>query len=355
MSETEDEKSVNEQLAGGYGELRFNKFRLGALVAYQQFGLPMSTGTSLYKAKSFTGRDNYNFGIDYQLALTRIQFFGEAGLSKNGKLGIVQGLVWHLHPQFSWSAYFRYFDPGFHTFYGSSLAEGSGNHNETGFYTGVMIIPVPRVKISGYFDIYHFPWVTYTTVAPSTGSDFMTQIDLSLSRKLSLYLKGRYESKPQKLTTNGVAADYNENTTKLRFHAEYIAGAKITLRSRFEYAGYAFNRLHEKGFLAFQDILYAPFRQLKMWFRYAFFNTDGYNSRIYTFENDLLYSFSIPEFHGTGQRIYLNLKWNPTAKITAYLKAGYTLHQGVTAWGSGNDITPGNNRTEIRGLLYFRF
>lgn len=355
-SEIEDEKSVNEQVAGGYSELRFNKFRIGALFVYQQFGLPMDAGSSPYKTKSFSGSENYNLGLDYQLALPTIQFFGEAGLSKSGKPGVVQGFVWHAHPQISWAVYYRYFDPGFHTFYGNSLSESTGNRNESGLYTGVMLYPLPKVKISCYVDIYHFPWLTYSTMSPGSGTDYMAQIDIALSRKLSLYLKAKYESKPQKLSgAAGVAADYDEMTTKLRIHTEYALNEKFTLRSRFEYAGYSFNDLHEDGFLVFQDLLYSPFRRLNLWLRYAYFDTDGFNSRIYTYENDLLYSFSIPEFHGKGHRLYLNLKFAPSSRVTAYLKAGYTIHDGASSWGSGNDITSGNTRLELRGQLYFRF
>ena len=277
-SEIEDEKSVNEQIIGGYSELRFRKFRVGALFVYQQFGLPMDAGTSPYKAKSFSGNENYNAGIDYQLALPDIQLFGEVGLSKSLNMGGIQGMVWHAHPQISWAVYYRYFDPGFHTFYGSSLSESSGNRNETGLYTGVMLYPLPKVKISCYVDIYHFPWLTYSTMAPESGSDYMAQIDIALSRKFSLYMKGKYESKPQKTSVGtGVAADYDEMTTKLRIHIEYVFNDKLTLRSRFEYAGYTFNDMHEDGFLLFQDIVYAPFRRLNLWIRYAWFNTDGYN------------------------------------------------------------------------------
>jgi len=355
-SEIEDEKSVNEQVTGGYSELRFNKFRVGALFVYQQFGLPMDAGSSPYKAKSFSGSENYNLGLDYQLALPTIQFFGEAGLSKSGKPGVVQGFVWHAHPQISWAVYYRHFDPGFHTFYGSSLSESTGNRNESGLYTGVMLYPLPKVKISCYVDIYHFPWLTYSTMSPGSGTDYMAQLDIALSRKLSLYLKGKYEAKPQKLSgAAGIAADYDEMTTKLRIHAEYALSDKFTWRSRFEYAGYSFNDLQENGFLVFQDLLYAPFRKLNLWFRYAYFHTDGYNSRIYTYENDLLYSFSIPEFHGKGHRLYLNLKFAPSSRVTAYLKAGYTIHDGASSWGSGNDITSGDTRLELRGQLYFRF
>lgn len=356
MSEIEDEKSVNEQIVGGYSELKFRKFRVGALFAYQQFGIAMDRGTLPYKAKNFSGSENFNLGIDYQLALARIQFFGEAGLSKSLKPAGIQGFVWHAHPQISWAVYYRYFDPGFHTFYGSSLSESSGNRNESGLYTGVMLYPLPKVKISCYVDIYHFPWLTYSTMAPESGSDYMAQIEMALSRKFSFYLKGKFESKPQKTSSGtGVSADYDEMTTKLRVQTEYVFSNKLTLRSRFEYAGYSFNNVNENGFLLFQDFLYTPFRHLNLCFRYAWFNTDGYNSRIYAYENDLLYSFSIPEFHGTGHRIYLNLKWTPATWITAYLKTGCTIHQGVSSWGSGNDITLGNNRIEVRGQLYFRF
>ena len=355
-SETADEKSLNEQVTGGYSELRLEKFRIGALFVAQHFGLPMDAGSSPYKAKSFSGTANYNLGLDYQWALPKVQFFGEAGLSKSRKPGFVQGLVWHAHPQISWALYYRYFDPGFHTFYGSSLSESSGNRNESGLYTGVMLYPLPKVKLSCYVDIYRFPWLTYSTMSPGNGTDYMAQVDIAFSRKFSFYLKGKYESKPQKLSGGtGIAADYDEITTKLRIHTAYILSERFTLRTRIEYAGYSLNGANEDGFLIFQDILYTPFRKLNLWFRYAIYNTDGYNSRIYTYENDLLYSFSIPEFHGKGKRFYLNLKWAPTSRVTAYLKAGYTIHNGVLSWGSGNDVTSGNDRFELRGQLYFRF
>jgi len=356
LSETEDEKSVNEQVAGGYGELKLKRIRIGGLMVYQQFDLPMNRGTSLYKAKSFAGRENSNLGIDYQLALSHLQLFGEAGLSRNGKGGAVQGLIWHANPQLSLSAYLRSFNPGFQAFYGSSLSESSGNCNETGFYTGVLVCPVPRVKIFGYVDIYHFPWLTYSTMAPSSGRDYLAQVDIACSRKWSVSLKGKCESKPQKVTVSkGIAADYDQKTTRLRIQTDYTLSKRFLFHTRFEYAGYDFVKDIEKGFLVFQDMVYEPSRKFKIWVRYAWFNTDGYNSRIYTYENDLLYTFSIPEFHGIGQRIYLNLKWSPSSRITAYLKVGCTIHNGEAFWGSGNDITAGNERTELRGLLNWRF
>ena len=49
---------------------------------------------------------------------------------------------------------------------------------------------------------------------------------------------------------------------------------------------------------------------LSFWFRYCIFNTDDWDSRIYTYENDLLNNFSIPAMSGTGSRCYLMVEWS---------------------------------------------
>ncbi len=356
LSEIDDEHSLSEQLLGAYGEVKFTRFKIGGLVVFQHYNLPMITGSSLYKAKSFSGQDNSNLGIDYQWSLKRLQCFGEVGRSRNGKLGVVQGVVWHTMPKVSLSAYYRQFDPGFHAFYGSSLSESSGNHDETGLYLGLMASPLSKLKIFGYFDFFHFPWITYSTVAPSSGQDLMGQLSYSITKKVTLYLKGKFESKPQKTPSSKVPSiDLDERTTKWRLQGDFLVSRWVTLRSRCEYVSTSFNQVTEQGWLAFQDVVIAPIKNLTCWIRYCWFNTDGYNSRVYAYENDLLYSFSIPEFHGIGQRTYLTLKWSPSSHTTLYLKSGLTIHAGAESWGSGYDVTPGDKRVELRGLFAWRF
>jgi hypothetical protein len=356
LSEIDDERSLNEQLLGAYGELKLTRFKIGGLLVFEHFNLPMITGSSTYKAKSFSGQDNSNLGIDYQWALKRMQCFGEVGRSKNGNLGVVQGVVWHSTPKVSLSAYYRHFDPGFQAFYGSSLSESSGNHNETGMYFGLLASPFSKLRIFGYFDLFHFPWVTYSTVAPSSGQDMMGQLSYSITKKVTLYLKGKFESKPQKTPSSKAASiDLDERTTKWRLQGDFLVSRWLTLRSRCEYVSTRFNQVAEQGWLAFQDVVIAPAKNLTCWIRYCWFNTDGYNSRVYAYENDLLYSFSIPEFHGIGQRTYLTLKWSSSSHTTLYLKSGLTIHTGAESWGSGYDVTPGDKRVELRGLFAWRF
>jgi hypothetical protein len=63
---------------------------------------------------------------------------------------------------------------------------------------------------------------------------------------------------------------------------------------------------------------------VSMWIRYAIFNTGGYDSGLYTWENDLLNSFSIPVLYGTGNRAYILASWRISDKAELRIKYGAT-------------------------------
>lgn len=352
-SELEDERNINEKMFGGYGDFRFGKWRVGALAAWQRFDFPVTKGTLPYKAYSFEGESNWNAGVDYQAVFNRFSLFGETGWSRNLKPATLHGLIWFPHPQFSLSLQYRYYDPAFQSFYSGAFAEGSGVRNERGFYAAVEYHPVSRVKLGAQADFYYHPWLTYQTLAPIHGRALAFQVEVTPQSNLLLYLHGRFVAKPQKIT--GVPEQTTEATAKWRLHADWKVSPRVQLRSRLECVGYRFGEKRERGYLAFQDLVYTPSLSLKCWMRMAYYHTDGYDSRVYSYENDLLYYFAIPEFHGKGVRTYLNLKWLPFNSLTLYLKAGFTLRDGADSMGSGYDTTDGNHRFDWRGQLCLRF
>lgn len=84
---------------------------------------------------------------------------------------------------------------------------------------------------------------------------------------------------------------------------------------------------HEGGYLLYQDLMYSSLQtNLKAQFRFAYFDTDSYNTRIYAYENNVLYGYSFPALYDRGFRSYLNLNWKPFTLITLYLKAGLTYY-----------------------------
>ena len=80
-----------------------------------------------------------------------------------------------------------------------------------------------------------------------------------------------------------------------------------------------------------------------MQYRLAWFKTDSYQSRIYAYENNVLYGYSFPSFMGEGWRTYLNLSWKPLNGLTCYLKGGFTVYPDREVIGSGVTKVEGIN------------
>jgi hypothetical protein len=70
------------------------------------------------------------------------------------------------------------------------------------------------------------------------------------------------------------------------------------------------NNARSAGFLAYQEALCKPKGfPVSGAVRYAVFDTENFDTRVFSFENDLFSAVSIPGFAGRGSRYYLNLTW----------------------------------------------
>ncbi len=104
--------------------------------------------------------------------------------------------------------------------------------------------------------------------------------------------------------------------------------------------------------MIFQDIQYSPRSfPLNLSARIAWFNTESYNSRIYAYENDLLYTFSVPAFFGKGLRNYLNLKYKISEKTEIWFKMANTWQSGAESISSGYNEITGPHKTEVKFQL----
>ena len=82
--------------------------------------------------------------------------------------------------------------------------------------------------------------------------------------------------------------------------------------------------------------------------RVQFFEAPGYDTRLYAFENDVLYSYSLPAFFDNGFRYYIVLNYNWHKKIGCSLKWSQTLKRDIISSGSGTEEIAGNKRSELR-------
>ncbi len=102
----------------------------------------------------------------------------------------------------------------------------------------------------------------------------------------------------------------------VRTQFSYKLNSVFTFRSRVELSWFDKKADDaENGFLIYTDILYKPiFKPFSGNIRLQYFETDGYNSRLYAYENDVLYGYSIPVFYDKGYRYYVNINYDINKK-----------------------------------------
>lgn len=203
--------------------------------------------------------------------------------------------------------------------------------------------------------MYKNPWLEYDADAPTYGTDIIMQITYQPNKIMQTYL--RFKTETSSLNADAdfqgeIPHDIITNVIKrnIRLHLEYKISQTITLRNRFEYVFYdqSFDS-PEKGYILYQDVNYKPFNSpFAFYTRFAVFNTDSYDTRIYTYESDLLYAYSISNFSGHGTRTYIMIQYSPLRWLEFWFKIANTHYTDRNEIGSGNDLIYGNNKTDTR-------
>src|SRR5690606_38497650 len=144
--------------------------------------------------------------------------------------------------------------------------------------------------------------------APSKGYEYLGQLTWAPTRQFSVYVRARSKTKEMN-TGEAAVADYLVNRTQnnYRLNLSYKISQAVTIHSRVEWVKVNNEESpDESGLMVYQDIIFKPLSSpLSGAVRYGLFDTDSYDSRIYAYENDILYSYSIPAFYNKGYRYYV--------------------------------------------------
>ncbi len=358
-SETDD-KGVQQQFAYG-GNVAFNKnnFHLGVNVIQYQFKLPLIKSSDPYNIYALSGKNIGNQSIDYSYTLKNLHFFGEAAMDNKQNKAFVNGMIISVDPMVDISMLYRNISEKYQSLYTNAFTESTFPNNEKGFYTGISIKPHNDWRIDAYADFYKFPWLKYLVDAPTVGVDYLVQLDYKPNKQFEIYIRYRTETKSK---------NYNPFTTitvpvipkprqNFRMQMSYKLSTAFTFRNRVELIWYdKKGGAPQNGYLAYADFIYKPMmKRYSANMRLQYFETDGYDSRMYAYENDVLYSFSIPVFYDKGYRYYLNINYDATKKLTFWFRIAQTIYNNKTVVGSGLDEIKGNTRTEVKLQLQYYF
>ncbi len=361
-NEQEDRNNLQQITAGASLKYAEDRWHLAFNTVQYKFSLPLKKEDKPYTRYAPSGKSFRNESIDYSYTYKNLHFFGEMAVDKNYHPALVSGLLASLSPAVDFSLVYRSISKSYQSFNANAFTENTDPVNEKGFYAGLCLRPSEYIRLNAYTDRYHFPWLKYRVDAPSSGREYYIELIYTPNKQVELYSHFRSQLKQQNVSDAGLTTSALGNITKqnLRVHADITVNRSVSLRSRAEIIFYNKKQPDEEhGFLMFSDFLYKP--AATHWsgnMRLEYFETNGYNSRLYAFENDVLYNFSIPAIFNKGYRYYVNLNVDVSkfakrfisknATAECWLRFAQSIYDKTQSIGSGLDKIDGNKKTEIK-------
>ena len=357
--EIADQNTIQQLTFGGSVRYSFSNGHVAVNVLQDQFDKPLLRTPAPYNLYYFNGQNLFNASFDYSFILRNFNFFGETARSDNGALATLNGLLIGLDPKADLAILHRHYDIDYQALNANGFGESTEVRNENGLYLGMVLRPFRAWEWSGYFDAYRHPWLRFRTDAPSRGYDWRMRLRYYKKRDLEVYLQIRQEIKQQNLPENLGKTDELAavRAFQARLHLAKIITPGLELRTRLDWGFNDVNNSNStNGFSIAQDIIYRPISiPFSFTTRFALFDTGGFATRFYNYENDLLYAFSIPAYYNRGTRFYFNLRYRGIPNLTLEARYAQTYWKNGEGFGSGVDEITGKMRSSVSAQIKYQF
>jgi len=283
-----------------------------------------------YNRHYFRGYNQFVGGASVRYNYGWFDAFAEVATSQNYDrfgdnaqrwgVGVIAGSRFYPTDGISLIALYRYYSPFFDNDLGYGFSETSRINDEHGGYLGFEITRLKNWRFSGYGDVFYFSGYKYG-LGEQTGTigyDAMLETKYSVIRSqfsaysTSLRLRAR---KKGDVSTYAARAqfDWNKGGWSLRTTADanYVSsyGVSIAQDIAYDFTPYTVHRT-----------------PLSLRLRLQGFDAQKWENRIYLYEHDVLYAFSIPATYGLGGRAYVCMRWQMIKQLALYLRVSETVY-----------------------------
>ena len=356
-SEIFDRNAINNLSAGLNVNYRFKSTSIGINALTHRLEVPLVRSTAEFNRFRFSGENNYGASINYNTTIQGVYIFGEAGISNGGAIAQSHGLITSLNSKLDLALHVRDFDRDFQALYSNTFSETRRSENESGQYIGFEYRPSKPWKINAYADFYKHPWLRFQIDAPSDGTEYLFRAVYNKRRKRTIFWQYRYERQQENSTVaSNIDRVVDTQIHRGRIQLNEIVNSNLELRTRVEGSWFTRESDFETGILAYQDVLYDDSDSpLNLAGRFMYFNVSDFDARIWAYESDLRYEFSIPFFSGTGLRYYLRASYRTRAGLILEARLSQTnFIDGRETISSSNNEIIGSTLTQLKVQLRYR-
>jgi Helix-hairpin-helix motif len=329
-SEMARDNSLGVWTTGIRYENRLPQITIGYNAIVHQFQYLLNQEPTAQSPFPFKGQLMFNMSFDYNAMYQNKHFFGETAWHQNGAIATTNSISFTMAKPLTIIFLHRFFDKKYHAFSATTFGENSRVKDENGLYIGFQYLLKKRWTITGYADM----WRNNTRI----GNEIL--LNAAFKRKnLEFFFQIKHKSlfQPDEDTV------FFTKRQHFRFNMRYVLSKNWIGANRLEWV----ETQSQNGFMIYQDLFWKPSKlPFHINGRYAYFDTDSFQSVIYAYENDLLSNYSVAKLYFRGSRFYLNLGYAPHPKWLVEARLARTIWQNQHSIGSSLDKTEGNLRTD---------
>lgn len=294
-----------------------SQLQLSASAVATHFNLPLKpqhdSDATMYKLYNAEGTDFFVGSLSYSYRHKSLQISGETAMSSTDKqngAATLNTLRWRMNGSNSLTLLARYYGAKFVSINGRAFGENSSVQNEEGFFAGWTSTAIKNIKLDMYADIMYFPWMKYQVSNSSYGYEGVTQMLYSSSTRWSMMVRYKIKAKQKDFTydsNNGFKTlQYRtSHNMKMQIHCQLTNA--LSLKTAINASALSFGTNNDEyGFSVSENVRYQSTKnKMHADLGFCYFNTDSYDSRVYSYEPNLLYSFGYTSYYYKGIRATL--------------------------------------------------
>lgn len=332
---------------------RHEHFTIGARIVGYSI---TDTNSNVARWRSSFLPNALNASIDYHAIIRKLLAAGEVALNEQARIALLQTFIFNVSPTSRLAIVFRHYNKGYSASLGNAFGASSNNAGETGVYLTSSTILSRRSTLDLYCDCYRLTWLTYRTDSPVSGMDAGITWHFDISRRSALHLNYYWKSKPEndpESTWFKRLREHNKHRIRLQWSNTPLEQLKLTTEISWICNYYPMMREPHSGLLLYQDAAISLRKpDIAIHLRIAYFDTDRYDERLYAYEDDVYYAFTIGSYYYKGIRGYLVLRYK-SPWFSVWLRLSQTYYINRSSISSGLTLIDKPHKTELK--LQFQF
>lgn len=314
---------------------------LGANLTFSGNKIRISGSSLLYKHNlAYGGRDSLklekdrilngyggNFGADFYWVLNKVRIFGEAAADHTGSMAGIVGFLYSPYYKLMTAILFRSYSKDYYAPFAGAVSKSGNTNDELGVKCSVTYLAGKYWRLSSSVEIlktYHY--LSFT-------GNFSKETGFGCYFKLL----------------------QSQKRASLRYNISYPVTNLIQFVNRLDVNTFGEGKTWLGVHLFHEAIYKSKSKKMDTSFRIAVFSAPIWDVRIYSYERDILYGFSLPVYYGKGIRWYFNLHFSPLKSVDVWFKISQTHYLDRDIIGEGLDLITGPSKSEAKLQLRWRF